>query len=360
MGLLGPNGSGKSTTVKILCGLIRTFEGEARVDGVRLPDRGVARRLGYMPQQTALYTELSVHENLDFYASINGVRPAAERKRRIDEMLGLLDLSAKRREAVEALSGGMRQRVSLAAALLHRPPILLLDEPTVGLDPELRLAFWEYFKRLAAEGVDHRDLHARLRRGEALQPPRVPEDGTAGRLRDHRGAAGEGRSRGRRRLGGGVPRPRRADAVTASRRRQPNPHRGHGRLLVNALYVARKIFRQFRRDTRTLALIFVVPAVVMTIYYFLLRDDLAMKLTLAVISTERDSASYTAFAEVLGGQKNIGSSRTRGRRPRRRSPARVPTRRSRCPTGSSRRSRRTRNPGSRSASRARRAASRPR
>jgi ABC-2 type transport system ATP-binding protein len=153
VGLLGPNGSGKSTTVKILCGLVRTFEGEARVDGVRLPDRGVARRLGYMPQQTALYTELSVHENLDFYASINGVRPAAERRRRIDDLLGLLDLSAKRREPVEALSGGMRQRVSLAAALLHRPPILLLDEPTVGLDPELRLAFWEYFKRLAEDGA---------------------------------------------------------------------------------------------------------------------------------------------------------------------------------------------------------------
>jgi ABC-2 type transport system ATP-binding protein len=152
LGLLGPNGSGKSTTVKILCGLIRTFEGEARIEGAKLPNRRCARLLGYMPQQTALYTELSVFENLDFYSSINGVRPAAERNRRIDGMLGLLDLSAKRREVVAALSGGMRQRVSLAAALLHRPPILLLDEPTVGLDPELRLEFWAYFKRLAAAG----------------------------------------------------------------------------------------------------------------------------------------------------------------------------------------------------------------
>jgi len=152
LGLLGPNGSGKSTTVKILCGLIRTFEGEARVEGTKLPDRRCARLLGYMPQQTALYAELSVFENLDFYASINGVR-RAERNRRIDEMLGLLDLSGKKREVVAALSGGMRQRVSLAAALLHRPPILLLDEPTVGLDPELRLEFWAYFKRLAASGA---------------------------------------------------------------------------------------------------------------------------------------------------------------------------------------------------------------
>jgi len=153
VGLLGPNGSGKSTTVKILCGLIRTFEGEVMIEGIRLPDRRCASRLGYMPQQTALYTELSVLENLDFYASINGVRAAAERRRRIDEMLGLLDLREKRREVVAALSGGMRQRVSLAAALLHRPPILLLDEPTVGLDPELRLQFWAYFKRLAADGA---------------------------------------------------------------------------------------------------------------------------------------------------------------------------------------------------------------
>jgi len=94
-----------------------------------------------------------VFENLDFYASINGVRQAAERDRRIDEMLGLLDLCGKKREVVTVLSGGMRQRVSLAAALLHRPAILLLDEPTVGLDPELRLEFWAYFKRLAAGGA---------------------------------------------------------------------------------------------------------------------------------------------------------------------------------------------------------------
>jgi ABC-2 type transport system ATP-binding protein len=153
VGLLGPNGSGKSTTVKILCGLIRTFEGEARIEGARLPCRRCARLLGYMPQQNALYAELSVFENLDFYASINGVRPGTERNRRIDEMLVLLDLSGKRREVVSTLSGGMRQRVSLAAALLHRPPILLLDEPTVGLDPELRLEFWAYFKRLAADGA---------------------------------------------------------------------------------------------------------------------------------------------------------------------------------------------------------------
>ena len=153
VGLLGPNGSGKSTAVKILCGLIRTFQGEARIAGMKLPERRSARLLGYMPQQTALYMELSVIENLDFYCSINGIRSATERRRRIDEMIGILDLTEKKREVVEALSGGMRQRVSLAAALLHQPPILLLDEPTVGLDPELRLGFWSYFKTLAEAGT---------------------------------------------------------------------------------------------------------------------------------------------------------------------------------------------------------------
>jgi ABC-2 type transport system ATP-binding protein len=153
VGLLGPNGSGKTTTVKILCGLIRSFEGSAILEGEKLPSRKVASLLGYMPQLNALYAELSVYENLDFFASINGIRSNAMRKKRIDEVLGLLDLAEKRKSPVESLSGGMRQRVSLGCALIHRPKILLLDEPTVGLDPELRLAFWSYFKAEAASGT---------------------------------------------------------------------------------------------------------------------------------------------------------------------------------------------------------------
>jgi ABC-2 type transport system ATP-binding protein len=153
VGLLGPNGSGKTTTVKILSGLIRTFQGEALIEGMRLPERRCAGFLGYMPQQIALYAELSVLENLGFFGAINGIHSGAERGARIEEILGILDLAEKKKATVESLSGGMRQRVSLGCALLHRPRILLLDEPTVGLDPELRLTFWRYFKDLAASGI---------------------------------------------------------------------------------------------------------------------------------------------------------------------------------------------------------------
>ncbi len=152
VGLLGPNGSGKTTTVKILSGLIRSFQGEARIEGIRLPSRAVSRLLGYMPQTTALYNELSVTENLDFFASINGIHSGRERRRRISELLEMLELTEKRKAVVDSLSGGMRQRLSLGCALIHQPRILLLDEPTVGLDPELRLSFWARFKALAASG----------------------------------------------------------------------------------------------------------------------------------------------------------------------------------------------------------------
>jgi ABC-2 type transport system ATP-binding protein len=153
VGVLGPNGSGKSTTVKILAGLIQSFQGEAYIEGIGLPSRAYAGFLGYMPQQTALYLELSVFQNLDFFGSINGIRSGKARRKRIDEVLRLLDLEEKRNAVAENLSGGMRQRLSLGCALMHEPRILLLDEPTVGLDPELRLAFWGYFKRLAASGA---------------------------------------------------------------------------------------------------------------------------------------------------------------------------------------------------------------
>jgi ABC-2 type transport system ATP-binding protein len=153
VGVLGPNGSGKTTTVKILAGLIQSFQGEAFIEGVRLPNRRCAASMGYMPQQTALYSELSVFENLDFFGAINGIRSGRKRRKRIDEIVSILDLVEKKKAPAENLSGGMRQRLSLGCALMHEPRILLLDEPTVGLDPELRLSFWRYFKELAAAGA---------------------------------------------------------------------------------------------------------------------------------------------------------------------------------------------------------------
>jgi ABC-2 type transport system ATP-binding protein len=143
-GFLGPNGSGKSTTFRMLCGLLKPTAGEVNVLGHRVPrDAEQVRRLiGYMTQQFSLYRDLSVHENLDFIARIQGL-PRADRRARIDEVLATYDLAQLRTRRPESMSGGERQRLALAAAVLHRPPILLLDEPTSAVDPQTRRDFWD-------------------------------------------------------------------------------------------------------------------------------------------------------------------------------------------------------------------------
>ncbi|HEX9038913.1 MAG TPA: ABC transporter ATP-binding protein [Ktedonobacterales bacterium] len=151
-GMVGPNGSGKTTLIRILLGIARATSGEARVLGRVMPDRRVAKGIGYMSQASALYSDLSVNENLAFFGRLYGLR-GATLKQRIDESLSLVDLSDRRGSVVGALSGGMRQRVSLAIALIHEPKLLFLDEPTVGIDPELRVEFWDYFSTLNARGV---------------------------------------------------------------------------------------------------------------------------------------------------------------------------------------------------------------
>lgn len=151
-GLLGPNGAGKTTLIRLIAGLLKTCGGDIHVLG-QPPSRKKSALIGYMPQLPALYSELTVRQNVDFFAHIYRLHDKAERARRIEKILRLVDLWERRNDAVHDLSGGMKQRTSLACAIVHNPPLLLLDEPTVGLDPELRANFWEFFKSLSQQGT---------------------------------------------------------------------------------------------------------------------------------------------------------------------------------------------------------------
>lgn len=147
--LLGPSGSGKTTLMRAVLGLLRPQRGAVEVLGERMPSAAVYPHLGYMAQRSGLYDVLSVRENIEFFAGMyRDVGPPA-----VDAVLELIELAERADSPVSTLSGGMRQRTALAAALVHRPRLLLLDEPTVGLDPRLRARFWDEFRRLNAEGV---------------------------------------------------------------------------------------------------------------------------------------------------------------------------------------------------------------
>lgn len=150
--LLGPNGSGKTTLMRMIMGLVKRDAGEIYVLDEPL-DRisSVYPRLGYMPQQRPLYPDLTVQENLEFYAGLYGIR-GQERARRIAEVLQVVDLPETRDRITGMLSGGMYQRISLACTLINSPDLLLLDEPTVGIDPVTKQSFWGYFRDLASEG----------------------------------------------------------------------------------------------------------------------------------------------------------------------------------------------------------------
>ena len=153
-GFLGPNGSGKSTTIRILCGLLHPTSGRAIVAGydvVESPEF-IRRNIGYMSQKFSLYADLTVFENLRFYAGMYGV-PGSKLRGRIDWALEMAGLHGRESSPTSTLSGGWKQRLALGCAVLHRPPIVFLDEPTSGVDPLSRRLFWELIQRMSSDGV---------------------------------------------------------------------------------------------------------------------------------------------------------------------------------------------------------------
>lgn len=194
-GLLGPNGAGKTTLIRLLVGLLKPKSGNVRILG-ETPSRKTAHLIGYMPQLHSLYTELSVIQNVDFFARVYQLTDKHQRARQVEEAIKLVDMWQRRKDSVLKLSGGMRQRVSLACAVVHNPPLLFLDEPTVGLDPELRVTFWEHFATLTKQGITliisshtmddaaHCDRLAFMRDGKLIA------QGTPGELQQATGKAG--------------------------------------------------------------------------------------------------------------------------------------------------------------------------
>jgi len=151
-GFLGPNGSGKTTTLRMLCGLLTPDSGSGTCLGLDLITQAaqIKRQVGYMTQRFGLYEDLTIRENLDFVARLFEL---PQRRQAVDQALERLALTARQKQLAGALSGGWKQRLALAACLLHGPRLLLLDEPTAGVDPKARRDFWDEIHRLAAQGI---------------------------------------------------------------------------------------------------------------------------------------------------------------------------------------------------------------
>lgn len=188
-GFLGPNGCGKSTTIRMLCGLLLPSEGEIEVLGCQIPHDAEAlkRRIGYMTQKFSLYEDLTIGENLEFLAAVQGL-PRNEGRQRIDELLERYWLADRRKQLAGTLSGGQKQRLALAGAVLHKPDLLLLDEPTSAVDPQSRREFWDSLFELAEAGTTllvsthYMDEAERCTRLGILDAGRLVADGSPAEL----------------------------------------------------------------------------------------------------------------------------------------------------------------------------------
>jgi ABC-2 type transport system ATP-binding protein len=152
VGILGPSGSGKTTLIRCIAGLLRPNAGEVWIAGQRVPDKSQATRIGYMAQEDGLYPDLTGFQNLRFFTSLYGIR-GADARAAIEAVFDLTRLAGHESKKVKNYSGGMKKRLSLAIALVHGPSLLILDEPTVGIDPVLRAEFWDEFRRLRDAGA---------------------------------------------------------------------------------------------------------------------------------------------------------------------------------------------------------------
>ncbi|BEP28441.1 ABC transporter ATP-binding protein [Helicovermis profundi] len=153
-GILGPNGAGKSTTIRMICGVLTPTSGEGTIDGISIYDESekIKSKIGYMSQKFSLYQDLTVLENIRFFASLYGIK-GKKRDERIKQLISMAGLNGREHQITKNLSGGWKQRLALGCALVHKPEILILDEPTAGVDPVARRVFWELIFMLSKQGI---------------------------------------------------------------------------------------------------------------------------------------------------------------------------------------------------------------